>query len=162
MKNKKTLYYLIPAVILIWGIIVYKIITVTNYESVKHSSATSIPSINSQDTLPKEYQLLLNYKDPFLLEPAFRQNKVKSQSRNADLSATRQKPIKNVPQLNLMNIMYIGMVEKPGNHTIALINIGGETKMLRKGEHADQIKVLNIWTDSVQIFSNGEIYYLKK
>ena len=66
MKNKKYIYLLIPLTIVIWGLIIYKIVSYKGdgYESFKKE----IKNNNTQDIIISDdtFSLFLNYPDPFL------------------------------------------------------------------------------------------------
>lgn len=67
MKNKKlTYYFLLPAVFLIWGVIILKII---NSEPSRNSRRDKLPSTKKMENtfVKKTYQLLQDYPDPFHL-----------------------------------------------------------------------------------------------
>jgi len=64
MKNKKTLYILIPLVAIIWGVVIWRVI---DYKPSSQDLTFQAPAIieePSLDTIP--YKLTFDYKDPFL------------------------------------------------------------------------------------------------
>lgn len=67
MKNKKNIYFLIPAVLFIWGVIGYRIVKTVNPSSPKNVSVEIIETFKPQTMQEMEsYALRVNYRDPFL------------------------------------------------------------------------------------------------
>lgn len=155
LKNKKTVYLLIPINILIWGFFVYR------FYSAYHETDDLSSSITSAVVIPKEingdtavYQLDLHYKDPFLKdEPAVRQQS----SRNA-LLASEQKtsppvsaPKTPTPSAKPMpEIKYLGMIRnKTSGVSTALISLNGESHQVKPSQVIDGITVKSFCADSL-------------
>lgn len=75
MKSKKSIYLLLPLVLLVWGVIGYKILNNKKKRSsniIKSSSAYTVAEEIEKDT----FTLLNHYFDPFLKRPYRRATKV--------------------------------------------------------------------------------------
>ena len=154
MKNKKAAYLLLPIVILIWGYIGYRVIDYVEDDPISPvSHAVKVdPVIHSE--VPDEFELLLNYRDPFLGDV---EKPMKKASLKNDQNPKVQKPA-IATEVPWPKIAYGGMIKS--NNTginLASINIGGSSHMLRGGEIADGVKVLFIYRDSVRVeFANSK------
>lgn len=134
MKNKKNIYFLVPAVLLIWGIIGYKIYTTLNVEN-----AVLMPNNSSVDFNPEKikevekFTINANYRDPFL-------GKLIT---NKKVSSTPVK-IKQKPTVIFPMINYNGMISpKEANRaTLFLIVINNKQQFLSVGEEIEGVKLL--------------------
>ena len=67
MKNKKLTYILVPLVLIVWGLIIYRIFNTIHNTDDSPLLNTPIATINGEkNTLLDTFSLQLNYRDPFL------------------------------------------------------------------------------------------------
>ena len=153
MKNKKFTYYvLFPAVILVWGLIVYKIVvkdgdyTVTNEPS-------SIQKKEQSNVENDGYELFNNYPDPFLEGyPQAEEN-----FGSGEPEVTVPKTVKKWPIIRFDGYIINGTKIK------CHMTINGEDKILQVNEKAMEDYVVSAITpDSVEINSQGNSKWFKK
>jgi len=134
MKNKKNIYLLVPAVLLIWGIVGYKI-----YATLNSTNDVTIVDNNAIEFKPDEikevekFTISANYRDPFL-------GKLYNNAKKS--SSPVKKKVK--PTVIFPVITYNGMVSpKEANRpTLFLITINNKQQFLSAGEHVDGVKLL--------------------
>lgn len=166
MKNKKTIYVLIPAVLLVWALIFYRVsegIQVENNSYTNLSATFSSRSSTTPDTF--QYALQLNYPDPFLgNRHSIRQaSAVSSLPTEVQMPPPATKPLQQAEQFNYARFRYVGLVEHKGKKDqLALIVADEKSLMLRKGETAEGIQLLKIHKDSVEIKSGNHRFYLRR
>ncbi|HBL77425.1 MAG: hypothetical protein A2W90_21350 [Bacteroidetes bacterium GWF2_42_66] len=154
MKNKKFTYFvLIPAVIVVWGLIVYKIIA---------RDSNTAPGNFMPETVAKEekivrneeYKLLNNYPDPFSIE------KIAVPVKKTE--KTRVSP-PSVPKYNWPDIRFNGYILN-GDIARAHITINGENKILMLNDNfSDGYILTGITKDSIKVrYQSGMKWFSKK
>ena len=151
MKNKKLMYILLPLVIIIWGAIVYKIIS--NYTGgndtgiVLSDEKTKVLPVNIADT----FSLILNYPDPFLKGEAQVYNYTKTILPQANYNKTTVNTAKtkeNV-QVNWPVIVYGGIIKNKGNNkTCSIIKINGVEYLMNVGGTYKDVTLIKVYKDS--------------
>ncbi len=151
MKNKKiTTCFLVLAVLLIWGIIIYKVVT-------RGSEKTPVTEVKSvtKDKLPVkefEYKLLLNYPDPFFPQKEYHKESQKSDNPGAIQTVT----------INWPNLKYYGCILS-GGQIRALIGVEGKSQIVKPQDVlAGQFVLRQIMNDSILITSGNEKKWFKK
>lgn len=165
MKNKKTIYFLLPVVVLIWSAIVYQFYSGTGEDA---AYAYQMPAQgNTAMELPqkKAYSLLLNYSDPFLSGGATGV-RAPSRAKAAQEPAKKQPPVVEAampPAYDWAQLKYKGLVEHKGKKkVIALLEIRGQSYMLAEGALQQEVLLQKIWKDSVQVKVGKESTYIRK
>ena len=131
MKNKKTIKVLLPAVAIIWGVVLYQFITAFfPDESPKMAITTSsfkAPTFKPRDT----FSLKPIDRDPFLgTSTRIRNDRPKSRVKSG-------KSPEPWPEIS-----YQGAVtDNKGRSGIFMVTINGEQHLLRKGESASEVSV---------------------
>ncbi len=161
MKNKKFTYLLGLVVVVVWGLIIYRI-----FDAVSANDDNSAPVV--PNTIKKEpfndfavpvdtTHLLLNYRDPFGL---VKQKDTISQ-------AAKIRPVKSIaslpvkPTFNWGFIQYSGYILNPASKKLTtLITINGKNEMLSEGEMKDQVKLIKNLRDSIKISFNGKTKFI--
>lgn len=153
MKNKKFTYYvLFPSVIIVWGLIVYKIVVKDGDYTVTNEP----PGIQKKEQPKAEdegYELLNNYPDPFLQE--YPQADEYFDSGEPEVAAP--KTVKKWPTIRFDGYIVNGTKIK------CHMTINGEDKILQVNEKVmEDYIVLAITPDSVEINSQGNSRWFKK
>lgn len=153
MKNKKLTYYvLIPAVIIIWGIIIYKI-RVKDDDNAKLAALANTHKKEKSVSEKDVYQLINNYADPFISE--LHQTK---EALILDLNDAAKPKIENKwPEIRFNGYVLNGKKMK------CHLTINGEDKILQ--EHDSILKdciVSAITSDSVKIIYLENFRWFKK
>ena len=136
MKNKKNIYFLLPAVLLVWGLLVYKIIGGLNPSAQETKSIESIGQFKPkkiEQTTP--FTIKADYRDPFL--GTFEKKKRK---------VTKRKNIPTVkkPSIPFPTIVYKGIVSpKSNNEKVFLIIVNGQQHMFKRSSVFNAVKLLS-------------------
>lgn len=164
MKNKKSIYFLLPVVVLIWSAIVYQFYQ-GNGEEVTFAYRKSVPAVATME-LPKKkvYSLLLNYPDPFLDPGNKPATPARSQPEPVPAAQALAAPEKEeVPAYNWEQIKYKGLVEHKGKgKVVALLEIRGQSYMLAAGAMQEEVLLQKIEIDSVLLKVGKENTYIRK
>jgi hypothetical protein len=143
LKNKKSIYVLIPAVAIIWGLIFYKIYTRINQgDDVLDTGTKTLKSGNSYLLKTDDYQLRCNYPDPFL-------GSFYSDRNAADLKAAKSK--KNLQNIAWPDIKVSGSVENSKSKKMKIwVIINNSSSIMATGDTANKVRFVKIIGDSAQ------------
>ena len=151
MSKIKT-YLLLTGVLLIWGIIGYKIIDGVNPDipELKHEDFNaSFSPMKSKDI--DTFSIKTLPRDPFLGTLTRNNNK------KAKKSSTSLK------QENLKTIIYKGLVKKQNSSDqVFVIRIDNSEYLLKKGQSADNIKLVSGDTKSIKVIQNNAYQTIKR
>lgn len=134
MKNKKNIYLLVPAVLLIWGIVGYKI-----YATLNATNDVVMVDNNTIEFKPEvikdveKFSISANYRDPFLGKLVNNAKKIGNPVKK------KVKPIVIFPE-----ITYNGMVspKETDRSTLFLITIDKKQQFLSVGKQIDGVRLL--------------------
>jgi hypothetical protein len=134
MKNKKNLYILLPTVVLVWGLIAYRIFAGINPDEQVVMEVQELkqfsPKLNTDRI--DSYEITADYRDPFL-------GHVNTSKSKKIIS----KPINQVQEIEFPEIEYKGIIKTGSNSkTIFLIVIDGNRKMFKLKETHDEVKLI--------------------
>ncbi|MFN3402668.1 MAG: hypothetical protein ACK40G_01145 [Cytophagaceae bacterium] len=164
MKGKSVTYFLIAGVVVIWGIIFYRIyISVSSSDNniiYKAPVVMSGAEINVKDT----FDLVANYRDPFL------GNLAKVAEDKPVILKAAVPVVKNVPkikepepEMDWSFISYFGNIKNPQTQkTVALISIHGKDYMVSVGQEIQGVVILNNMNDSIRISFEKKSKVIKK
>jgi hypothetical protein len=158
MKNKKFTYFLGFAVLLIWGLILYRVFySVSDDKDEPVIAAKPVREPYNDYTVPKDTtHLLLNYRDPFGLQ---KQKDTVRLSLNKIHSAAILPAVK--PGINWSFIKYSGYIRNPGSKKlIAMVIINGKDAMLSEGETAGNVKLIKNMRDSIKVAFEGKTRFI--
>ncbi|MDD3685242.1 MAG: hypothetical protein PHE56_00610 [Bacteroidales bacterium] len=168
MKNKKSLYILIPAVAIIWGLIAFKIFTY-NDENVEIPIVKPVTESKKQNIVKEAHIINTNYPDPFLksrtysppskLETTQQVNKKENTTTQVKPVAVTNKDIKWPP------ISFDGMVvNNTSGEKTAIITVSGKRKLLDYNDEINGIRLSALFQDSVVLIlnSNFKTFYRNK
>ena len=164
-KNRRLLYVLLPAVLVIWGLIFQRIWRAARDDEESAQAKTDEPSAMSASAVAAQIpRLLLNYADPFrasssttlLASPvAVTNNALGSYARPLSPSPLNL-PIAPVATpivpVEWPIVKYLGFINNPRlENRIALLTISDKEYSLKSGGNKGEITVSKIWRDSVQV-----------
>jgi hypothetical protein len=157
MKNKTLTYVLGVAVAIIWGLIIYRVVTGlrANDDSDVNIAVNTVKEPYNDYSIPKDTtRLLLNYRDPFgLVKPKDTIKVIPVVSHKATIIPK--------PSINWSFIKYSGYIRNPkSKKLIAILTINGRNVLLAEGEADDNVKLLKNLRDSIRISFNGKIKYI--
>ncbi|OFX68958.1 MAG: hypothetical protein A2X12_05485 [Bacteroidetes bacterium GWE2_29_8] len=151
MKNKKLVYILIPLTILIWGIVIFKILKVSNNDEVFLVKKNKVNKVNLGHLLSYNDSVLIgNYRDPFLgTFPAKQSTSEKEKPNIIKKTEPKIEPI-------FPKIVYLGSIKnKFSNNEYAILKINGRENVMGIGKSESAIQVSKIYNDSVVISFNN-------
>jgi hypothetical protein len=165
MKNKKAVYILLPAVILVWSAIIYQFYEGGDDEPAYQYQKKAAGEGPAAAPEKKEYSLYLNYPDPFRAAVAAEQVAVKRENQTPQVEvrqATESQP-PEVISFDWNRLSYKGMVEHGGKkNKIALLEMDGKNYMLGQGSRQDELLVGTVTKDSVEVKIGKESAYIRK
>ncbi len=166
MKNKKTLYFLIPLVVFIWGLIFYKIFAYMGDKNPDNLDTRSF-NIKSDSIIEIDtFKLLANYDDPFLDKP-YQLEGINEYQQNPD-EVIKKEPVipKKIEVKSLVpwpQVSYGGIIKNNiSNKTIVIVNINGSGKIMTAGETVNGVLLKKIFKDSIIVEFNKETKIFKK
>lgn len=150
MKNKKTSWILLPAVLLIWGIIGWKIYAATR----DNPSADVLPRSTAEvapekSDVPDTYRLLLDYPDPFLATSKPVATKPSGTNPHIPKPKISTEP---VAAAVWPEIRYAGLVKSPKDgKVVGFLTIDGTSHFVKSGDAIGSVSVKTIWKDSALV-----------
>jgi hypothetical protein len=158
MKNKKLTYFLVFIVLLVWGMIIYRVFAVAGGNDDPLPVTTIKPAKEPYNdfAIPKDTtHLLLNYRDPFGIIK-FRDTIAPTVKHPKALALEKPKPV-----INWNFIQYAGYIRNPASKKlIALVTINGKSEMFSEGETKDHVKLIKNLRDSIKIGFNGKTKFI--
>lgn len=164
MDRKKAIWILGPAVLLIWGLIIYKVVSSLSGPSQDNVSVQAAPV--APRTVDTVHPLLLNYPDPFLRKEA---------PRPAPSAAPSVKaaPVKNPPQRKKEEkkevqrarpvLRYHGRVENTASKDERhLVLVNGQSHIVTLGQEVDGVALKRVYADSVEFLWEKERIFIRK
>lgn len=145
MKNKKINYILLPAVVLVWGYVIYQIFHSgqSNDNLITTGEIIQMPTENQKfDT----FNIVADYRDPFLGKTIDPNPVVKTAVKAA------AKPQTPPQQVEWPKIAYGGMIKnKKDDKQLAIVQVDGKENILKQGEEMSGIRLIKIYKDSIEI-----------
>ncbi|MCR9155550.1 MAG: hypothetical protein NXI09_15705 [Bacteroidetes bacterium] len=157
--NKKSLYLLLPAVLLVWGLIVVRTIGVFIEPPVKEFRNDFNQVITTLPIDSNLYVLNLNYPNPFKSQSIVPQNQSKSKSKTSSLKV-KKVVFKKSPVI-WPKLAYQGQLRRK-DQTLCLIDVNDQIHFFSVGQTLQGIKLLKSFTDSVHLEYKRERKYIKK
>ena len=133
MKNKKNIYILLPVVILVWGLLIYKIVAATKPNATTQELVATAQFNPLQLEATESFTINANYRDPFL-GIVKKKKKIKPKTKKV----TTKKITVPFP-----NIIYKGVVSPKGkNQQVYLISINGQQFFFKKNNINQKVKLM--------------------
>ena len=156
MKNRKSLYILVPLVVVVWGLLFWKVFWSSSTSPVEVKPTRFLEKSARFDGKEEDRVLILNYQDPFLKE----QRTVRDAVPVTSPEPLRQR-LNRVPMWP--EIYYFGLVKnRSETGSLALLEINGRRCFVREGETVDVVKCLAIHADSIGVQLNNEQKYIER
>lgn len=149
MKKKNVTYVLVASAVLLWGIIIYRIVSYTkNDNTIQPIEEKKMQTIKN-DTF--DFGLMLNYRDPFF-EPD-RKNTRAEQVRNTGRSVIT--PVPEPPMFKFKGII------RNKKNSYAVIESNGIVETLSRQEPVEGYRIVSLNADSLIVEKKGQRYTLK-
>jgi hypothetical protein len=154
MKNKKSIYILLPVVLLVWGGVLYQFFSFTTVDEVLENSSIDL---NIKPFKLKErstFLIKVNYRDPFLGK-IYAPQEVSNMKKNA--SKTSKKP-KIEEVIVWPAILYKGIVSDTKDKIkIYMLYINGKMYLMKKGETENEVFLKGGDKESIYVKYKGNL-----
>lgn len=143
-KSKGSLYILFPVVILIWGAIIYKIISAFGDDAtVLPDLPVSAPIVVVTGTVKDTFSLLPVEKDPFL-------------GYNYKQPVVRKSREENKIKVTWPEIQYLGIISGQGKTSVYILQFDGQQLLLEKGRPTGGLAIVNGSPAKIQLKFQGD------
>lgn len=144
LKNKKNIRILLPIVIVIYGLLFYRIFDTLNPDEIQFSADKAYSYSPAQFKEREQFDLLPIDNDPFLGTPIKRKRAINTVKRNSE------------KEVNWPSIEYHGLVSTSDlKQNVFIISINGNQFTVKKGESADGIRVISGNNKSIRLQFDG-------
>jgi hypothetical protein len=158
MKNKSVTYLLGAVVLLIWGLVFYRFFSAANEDDLPIPvSAYSTSKVNKSNTEADSFELISDYRDPFLGQwtggiNADINNAPKVRKKVAKVVA----PIVVAPPIDWSFVTYLGTIHgKQSKKKLAILKLNDREMMVGDNDKVGELTVLKIGKDSVLVSFQG-------
>jgi hypothetical protein len=163
MKNKLVTYFLIAAVVCLWGIIIYRIVDATgSNDDLQVSNNLVLPGKKVADAYTETKDtthLLLNYRNPFDHEEKKAEAEIPLAKLINPTPVAHIAPIKTPTNWNF--IIYNGYIRNAqSKKLLAIVNIRGTEYMMAEGETDAQVKLIKNLKDSIKVTFDGQSKFI--
>lgn len=160
MKDKKVKYILIGLVLLIWGVIVFKILHMVKPANDEVESSFMPVQKNTRNTGIDSFMIIADYPDPFLKKYVQTYRKQSLATGNTKKSVLTKKASEAVKWPNLT---YSGHASaNSGNKSSVLIIIDGTGYIMKVNDVIKGVEMLAISKDSVKVKFSGMSKFVKR
>jgi len=153
MKSKKALYFLIPLVVLVWGLIILRVLKMTHPMADDNAFANRTVATGDSVKVRRLQRLNLNYADPFLKDIHVFSSSDQENNETYSVFKTNPEPPKKV--VRWPNIIYNGLVENSKNR-MAIVQCDNKTFIVGKDQVIGQLEVLSVFSDSIIVKNEEE------
>lgn len=153
MKTKKSIYILLPIVLLIWGAVVYQFFSFTNNNEVDIPNQDI--SVKPFKIKPKDtFSIQINKRDPFLGK--ITTDEVVSIKRPKSIITNN--PAKVKEELIWPNVEYKGIIsDNKDKIKVYMLIINGKTFLMKKGEEENEVKLKEGDREMVYVVYKGDL-----
>jgi len=152
MKSKKSIYILLPLVLLIWGMLIYQFFSYTSPEVIEVQEELPL-FVKIDYKEPDTKALDINHRDPFTgkLENAHRNS-----SSNAKAANQPKTQILSTPEAQTQ-IEYKGIVSDVANKKkVFMVIIDNQTFLMKQGDKENEVELINGNRESITVKHNGK------
>jgi len=160
MKGKKSVYILLPAVLLVWGIVAYRIISGLNTDQPSYNNAFRHVEPMEEDVQPEAFSLRLDYRDPFLTGRP--RKRAQASVFNTDVASPLTQPAAKVqptqpepePAMDWSTVAYVGLIQRSkgrNEQPVALVTIKGSSRMVKAGDDIEGYLFTTVTRDSLEV-----------
>lgn len=150
MKKKKTLYLMLPLIILVWGVVFYQLFSYI-FSSPTYANETVKEVINIDEIKQDTFSIVADYRDPFLGKKArFKKQSNSSSNTKKNLHKTIKNQIKAEKPWPL--ITYNGMIKNNNSdRRVGIIKIGGKEYLVKEEDIVSEVTILFINKNVVEV-----------
>jgi hypothetical protein len=151
MKNKKSIYILLPIVLLIWGLVVYQFFSFSKNEAVVVSENNDFAFKSIEFKTRDTSSINVNYRDPFLGKMYSGNTNVVSKK-----SVGSRKPVLPKTPIILQTILYKGIISDTKDKTrVFMLIINGRTYLMKKGDSESDVFLKDGNRESITVKNKG-------
>lgn len=153
MKSKKSIYILLPIVLIIWGMLIYQFFSYTSSEIIEVKEELPL-FVKIDYKEPDTTALDVNHRDPFTgkLESV----KEKSSISKGKSSNTPKINIETTPEVQTQ-IEYKGIVSDVANKKkVFMVIIDNQTYLMKQGDKENEVELINGNRESITIKHKGK------
>lgn len=157
MKNKKLTYALIPLVILIWGAIGYQLYNGVGSSVENNASDFTISTIEPIDLVEEDWQLDLNYTDPFLNNSVSWGRTYQALDREPTIITPKETASKPKEEPIIWpSIIYKGYVKNQ-----VFVEINGQSQLMKEKDQYNGVALEGIFMDSIKMTFRKEVKFIQ-
>lgn len=151
MKSKKSIYILLPIVLLIWGAVVLQFFSFSNNDDVIVPNSNI--SIKQFKIKPKDtFSIKINKRDPFLGKL------IADDAIPRQIKHSSDKTVKVKEELIWPEVKYKGIVsDNKEKIKVYMVLIDGKTHLMRKGEQEDHVKLKDGDRETIYAVYKGDL-----
>lgn len=153
MKSKKSIYILLPLVLIIWGVLGYRLFSFFGNEEEPIENDLTFQVQNIAYKAPDSVKIVVDYRDPFSgkLSDGNNSNKLKI----SNLRKPKTETILSNKEENKPIIVYRGLVSDTKNkNKVFMFSVDNKTYLLEKGQTENDIKVISGDTKQITLLIN--------
>ncbi|HEY8402742.1 MAG TPA: hypothetical protein VIK89_15845 [Cytophagaceae bacterium] len=168
MKNKNITYLLGVTVLVIWGIVFYRIFNGLSTDNTIISAPVREVVEFSDEIILDSFTLIANYRDPFLGAWGHTRNNVERPVNYATTKVSKVKkeePVVKEPEIPMdwSFISYDGIVKNPKtNKNVILLSVNGRQYMASENETVDGVTIIKYFTDSIKVSYQGKTHSIRR
>lgn len=150
MKKKKTLYLMLPLIILVWGVVFYQLFSYF-FSSPTYANEIVKEVINIDEIKQDTFSIVADYRDPFLGKKA----RFKKQANSS--SSTKNNSRKMVENQDKSEkpwplITYNGMIKNNNSdRRVGIIKISGKEYLIKEKDVVSEVTILSINKNIVEV-----------
>jgi hypothetical protein len=150
MKNKKSIYILLPLVLIIWGLIIYRFLSFSTAD-ITEDTASSNYSLKPIVLKPRDsFIIKVNYRDPFLGRMYSPPTKLTANLRKSRKKTTIAEP------LQWPSVIYKGIVSDTKNKKkVFMVIINGTTYLMSEKDKEQEIQLNTGNRDFIEVTYKG-------
>lgn len=166
MKNKKLTYILIPLVLMVWGTIIYRIVSVGEVDKDYSKAYTSLDENETNGILTDTFEIHTNYRDPFLgnrTRKSISSENVQTSFTTSSNIISNNATVSVRSSIKWPDIVYSGLIKnQKSNKQLALVQIDGQANIMKLGDVVGEITLSKIFRDSIEVKFYKEKRIIKK
>ena len=154
MQQKRKTYLLLALVVVVWGILGFRIVKTLSPDSETSQVIVSTAGISFPEIKNDSFAIRANYRDPFL-----------GTWSKSDKPAKTKKKLKKIPQLPKIPIIYSGsMAENGKKGRMFFVTINGKQHLMKLNQTVEMVRLLkgNKQTITVRYPGHTETIALQK
>jgi len=163
MRKKKTLYIMLPIILLVWGGVFYQLygyfFSSPVYKNIEEKQFVNIEEIK-QDT----FSIVANYRDPFLGGKVKLKKTINNYNSKSNVNNNRKKQQKIIKaDQPWPTIKYSGMIKNNNsNWKVGIIKVNGKEHLVKEGLLINDLKIIKIEKKAIKVRFQRENKVIEK